>query len=415
MGSLSRGPRKIRRCAWIVAAILASGVMACAQASPATTIGTPVARAVGTIKNVASDTLTITSDSGAEIAATLAASTRILRVPPGEKDLKNATPLQAQKLQTGDRVLVRGQASADGHTIAALSVIVMKQADVSAKQQREQEDWQKRGVGGLVSAVDSATGTITVSTGGFGGSHNVAVHTTKDTVARRYAPGSVKFDDARPAPLDQIKAGDQLRARGARSADGNEITAEEIVSGSFRNIAGTVTAVDPAAGTVTVQDAIAKAPVVVGFTPDSQIKKLPAEMAQRIAMRLKAGVGEGGGPAAGGQVSGNSSGFRPTAEAPGAGGQSPRGPGGMRGGWGGPPDLQRLLSRLPGSKLSDLQQGDAVMIVSTVGADSRSVTAITLLGGVEAILTASPNRNAAMMLSPWTLGASGGEGEGGPQ
>ena len=86
-------------------------------------------------------------------------STKILRVPPGEKDLKNATALQAQDLQPGDRVLVRGQASAEGTgtpSSTALAVIVMKQADVAAKQQHDRDDWQKRGVGGLVTKVDAA-------------------------------------------------------------------------------------------------------------------------------------------------------------------------------------------------------------------------------------------------------------------
>src|SRR5262249_6224609 len=159
----------------------------------------------------------LTPDSGGEITATIASSTKILRVPPGEKDLKNATPLQTQDLQPGDRVLVRGQASADGHTIAALAVMVMKQGDVSAKRDREREDWQKRGAGGLVTATDSAAGTITISASSMGsGNHSIVIHTTKATTARRYAKDSVKFDDAQPATLDQIKAGDQLRARGGR-------------------------------------------------------------------------------------------------------------------------------------------------------------------------------------------------------
>jgi hypothetical protein len=76
-----------------------------------------------------------------------------------------------------------------------------------------------------------------------------------------------------------------------------------------------------------------------------------------------------------------------------------------------PPDLQRLLSRLPNSTLADLQKGDAVMIVSTEGGDSGTVTAITLLAGVDAILTAAPNRSVSSLLSPWSLGAPGGEGE----
>src|ERR1700677_2335780 len=74
-------------------------------------------------------------------------------------------------------------------------------------------------------------------------------------------------------------------------------------------------------------------------------------------------------------------------------------------------DVQRMLSRLPDSTLADLQKGDAVMIVSTAGGNSGPVTAITLLAGVEPILTAAPNRSASSLLSPWSLGATGG-GEG---
>jgi hypothetical protein len=70
-----------------------------------------------------------------------------------------------------------------------------------------------------------------------------------------------------------------------------------------------------------------------------------------------------------------------------------------------------MLSRLPNSTLADMQKGDAVMIVSTEGGDSGTVTAITLLAGVDAILTAAPNRSASSLLSPWSLGAPGGEGE----
>jgi hypothetical protein len=369
-----------------------------------------ITRTAGTIKNTQTDSLTFTPDSGGEVTAKLSSSTKILRVPPGEKDLKNATPLQAQDLQPGDRVLVRGQASADGHSIAALAVIVMKQADVSAKQEHDREDWQKRGVGGLVTAADPAGGTITISSAGTGGNHNIVIHTTKTTAARRYAPDSVKFDDARPAALDQIKPGDQLRARGSHSADGSEVMAEDIVFGSFRNIAGTVNAIDAVSNSMTVQDLIGKGSVIVKIASDSQIKKLPPDIAQRIAMRLKGGTGEEGGNAA-------APGQRPAPPATNSSGGSPqisRGPGGAAAqSRNGPPDLQRFLGRLPNSTLADLQKGDAVMIVSTQSADPGTVTAITVLAGVEPILTAAPTRS-AMMLSPWTLSGAGGETESAP-
>jgi len=211
--------------------------------------------------------------------------------------------------------------------------------------------------------------------------------------------------------MAQMEPGDQLRARGTRNSDGSEVTAEEVVSGSFRNIAGTIKAIDGSGNTMTVQDAISKAAVVVKVSPDSQMKKLPPEMAQRIAMRLKgmAANGSGDQASAGGQGSGiaHTPGARPNGATAQPGAEGSRGPGGLGGN--GPPDFQRMLSHLPNATLADLQKGDAVMIVSTSGADS--VTAITLLAGVEAILTAAPNRSASSLLSPWSLGAPGGEGD----
>jgi hypothetical protein len=399
-----------------------------AQDKPASSTGSAqITKAVGVIKSIQADSITVAAESGGEVTAKLMGSTKILRVPPGEKDLKNATALQAQDLQPGDRVLVRGPASTDGGgqttVIAALAVIVMKQADVAAKQQHDRDDWQKRGVGGLVTKVDAATSTITISSGGMGVNRSIAIHIAKDTILRRYAPDSVNFDDAKPAPatefMAQIKAGDQLRARGTRSPDGSEVSAEEVVAGSFRNIAGTIKAIDASTNTMTVQDAISKGAVVVKVSPDSQMKKLPAELAQRIAMRLRGMAGGGSGDQAGangqGQTQSQTQGQTTTRQgaAPGGGGArpAPESQAGRGAGGNGPPDLQRMLSRLPNSTLADLQKGDAVMIVSTEGGDSGVVTAITLLAGVEAILTAAPNRSASSLLSPWSLGASGGEGE----
>src|ERR1700674_1229674 len=178
----------------VVTLTLARPGYVCAQGKPASTSGVAqITKAVGTIKSIQADSITVAAESGGEgdIIAKLTDSTKILRVPPGEKDLKNATALQVQDLQTGDRVLVRGQASTDGdrHTIVALSVIVMKQADVAARQQHDRDDWQKRGVGGIVTKVDTATGTIAISSSATGANRSIAVHITKDTILRRYASG----------------------------------------------------------------------------------------------------------------------------------------------------------------------------------------------------------------------------------
>lgn len=357
-------------------------------------------RRIGAIKAINGNSLTLTPDSGADVSVTVPGSVRILRIAPGDTNLKNATPIQFHDLQVGDRILVGGKPSEDAKSMEASSIVVMRRSDVEAHQQQELQDWQKRGLGGLVSAVDPATGTVTISVTSFGGTKTVAIHTNKDTVIRRYAPDSVKFDDAKPSSLSEIHPGDQLRVRGNRTADGAELAAEEMVTGSFRNLAGIINSVDASQGTISVQDLLSKKPARVKITQDSQLRKLPPEMAQRIAALLKAGaatLGSDANVSAGATVPNGST------------AQSAAPPGGadaakthMRSG--GAPDFQQMLSRMPAMALSDLHQGDAVMIVATQGEPSGAGTAITLLSGVEPILQAAPTGSQAMMLSPWSLG-----------
>src|ERR1700730_16648329 len=230
--------------------------------------GSAAARHIGAIKTIAGRVITLTPDSGPEIDITVEAAARLVRIVPGEKNLKNANPIQLQDLQIGDRILVAGKPSDNTKVITATSVVVMKRSDVEAHREEDRQDWQTRGLGGLVKAVDPAAGTITISVTGFGSGKTLIVHASKDTGIRRYAPDSMRFDAARPGVLQEIQPGDQLRARGNRSADRTELTAEEIVSGSFRNVAGTVNSVDASAGTINVQDLLSKKAVQVRVTPN---------------------------------------------------------------------------------------------------------------------------------------------------
>jgi hypothetical protein len=356
-----------------------------------------VARPKGTVKAVAGNVVTLTTDAGTEVNVLVQDGTRLLRVAPGQTNLKDATPIQLKDVQPGDRVLVLGKLAEDGKSVNATSVIAMKKTDIAEKQAHDREEWQKHGVGGLVNAIDAAAGTITIATAASGDKKNVIIHFSKDTVLRRYAPDSTKFDDAKPAPRDQIQTGDQLRARGARSADGTELTADEIVSGSFRNIAGTISSIDAGAGTLTVMDLATKKNVTVKITAESQLRKLPPQMAQRIAQRLKG---------AGADAPSASTPAAAPAAQPAA---TPAGGTGGAGRAGGATDLQQAIGRMPAATLSDLQKGDAVMIVATQGTKDADVTAITLLGGVEPILQASPKDAASTILSPWSLSGGGGE------
>ena len=402
---LGRGARVVYSVALGAALSL---VFAAGRVSPQTPPKTPPA--LGTLKSISGDQLVLTTDAGSELKVQLPADVKVVRVPPGAKDLKEAMPLALSDLQPGDRILVRTKAGEDGSSLVATTVIAMKKSDIADKQAKEREEWQKHGIGGLVKTVDTSNGTITVGTLSAAGPKDVVIHVGKDTALRRYAPGSVKFDEAKAAPITEIHAGDQLRARGSRSAESNDFTADEIVSGSFRNIAGPITGVDAGAGTLTVSDVATKKPVELKVTADSQMRKLPPPVAQRIAMRLK---GEPAAPASGNAApaQGAPAATGNPASAAGAAINTGTPGGGPQRGAG---DMQQMLSRLPVSPLGDFQKGDVVMLVATSDPTSGQATVITLLGGVESILQSSTQGQAASILSPWSLGQGGGGDAGTP-
>ncbi|MGA3372152.1 MAG: hypothetical protein ABSC48_10375 [Terracidiphilus sp.] len=379
----------------------------------------------GAITAINGRTLSVKTDAGDVRQVEVPSTAAVLRVAPGAKDLSAAETIAFSDLASGDRVLVKLDPGAAGPTAQALRVVAIKQEDLALKQQKEREDWQRRGVGGLVKSVDATAGVIVLTSGSGATAKTITVKTAKATILKRYAPASVRFDAALPAPIDAIHAGDQLRARGTKNADGTEIDAEEVVSGSFRNISGTIASLDAAGSTLVVKDLATKKPVTIHITVDAQMRRLPDRMAQALAARLKGtssgGTGGWGGavqPAsagaasaqggagsrgAGGQGQWNSAGNPGGGQWGGGGGQaSGGGQGGQWGGQGRGGDPEQMLSRAPAIQLGDLQKGEAVMLVSTEG--TTEVTAITLLAGVEPLLEApEASRN---LLANWSVGAN---------
>ena len=354
----------------------------------------PASRFVGTLTAVNGDTLTVKTDTG-DVRRVQVPSTAVLkRVEPGQKDLSTAVTIALSDLATGDRVLVRLDADAASEPPQAAQIITIKQADVALKQQQEREAWQKSGVGGLVKSVDPSAGAIIITSGAGATAKTITVHVSKSTILKRYAPASVRFDLAQPAPIDVIQLGDQLRARGAKSPDGSSVDAAEVVSGSFRNISGLIASLDAQGSTFVVKDLLTKKQLIVHITPDAQMHRLPEMMAQALAARLKATTRAA---TPGGAASGNA--HMPPAGAP-AGAQWG---GSNRGANGG--DMQQMLSRAPVVQFADLKKGDAVMVVATAGA--TDVTAITLLTGVEPLLQAP--EASSNLLSNWSMGSGGAE------
>ena len=382
-------------------------------------------RILGAVTKIDADTrqLVLKTDAGAEIAVSLDARVTFRRVAPGETSLANAAPITIGDVHVGDRVLARGKAGEDAKSITATQVVVMSQSDIASKQAADRADWDRRGAQGVV--IDAKPDQVTINVRTISGVTPLIIKSAPNAVVRRYTPDSVKFADAKVSSLDAIKKGDQVRARGNKTPDGLTLNADEIVSGQFAMIAGLVLSVDAKTNPIRINNITTKKPMTVKIIADSSVKKLPAPMAQMIANRLH-GVEEPGGPPGGpGGVGG------PGAGGPGAGRGMPPGgmpagmppggipgampggmPGGGRGGFGGgrPGDLQQMIERIPSITLADLLPGEAVIISSTVGATADQITAISLLAGVEPILTKPGTRE--MSLDGGNFGGGGGGGGG---
>ncbi|MBS1802914.1 MAG: hypothetical protein JST28_06075 [Acidobacteria bacterium] len=395
---------KIKIAVWLsFFTFLAAATFLC----PASSAQTAAQRFVGTITSISGDTLTVKTDGGEEHKVQVPDSAALKRIAPGQKDLSTAETIKLTDLATGDRVLVKLDPDAAGATPQAQQVVAVKQTDIAQKQQQDMAEWQRNGVGGLVKSVDAASGIVLLTTGAGPTARTVTVHIDKNTVLKRYPPNSVRFADAQLAPLDAVKAGDQFRARGQKNQDGTEITAAEVVSGSFKNISGTVSAIDAANSTVTLKDLATKKNVTVKVTPDAELRRLPDMMARMIAARLKGTMPENGAGAP-------TMAARPQGAvgAPPQGGaashQGAPGSGALGAGRRGGGDMEQVLERAPAIKLADLQKGEALMMVSTEGAGD--FTAIKVLAGVEPLLESpEASRN---LLANWSMGG-GGEGAGG--
>jgi hypothetical protein len=351
---------------------------------------TPSARAqavhfLGSITTISGDTLTVKTDAGDVHQVQVPSTAQLKRIAPGETDLTKAENMEFSGLAVGDRVLVTLDPNATGGAQQAARVIAIKHADVAKMQAAEAEAWSQ-GVHGLVKSVDSATGTIVVNVRAGAVTKAVTVNTTKSTTLKRYAPGSVRFDEAVPGPLAAIQPGDQLWSRGTKNADGSSMDAEGVVSGSFRSIAGTIVSTD--ASTVTVKDLATKKPVTIHVAADAQMRRLEETTATMLATRMTGNQGGGGGRQGGG----------------GGGGQRTfsQGGGGGRAGAG---DLESVLDRAPVAQISSLKKGEAVMVVATE--DASGLNAIKVLAGVEPLLEAPAGQD---VLSSWSLSSGAPEG-----
>ena len=380
----------------------------------------PLKSVIGEVTSLdaAAKQIKVKADDGAVYTIDLADSTSYYHVPPGEKDLKKATKIAPSDVAVGDRLLARGALTEETKSIAAKTIVVMTKADLAKKQERDRAAWQTRGVAGTVTAVNADTKEITINT--HGRDTKTVVIETSAAGFRRYAPDSVRFADAKPSTFAELQVGDTVRVLGDKNEDGTRFKAEELIFGSFLTIAATVVSVNAATGEVVVTDLRTKKPVTIQTNQNTMLRKLDERIARFLALRMHPDAAPGGGaPGAGGSAgtgaapgNGSAPGARPPqaqSGAPGASGAADSGRPSV--GAGGPRpgaangDLQQLLERSPQLSLADLKKGDALIISSSKGADGSSMTAFSLVAGVEPFLAAAPRTAGQVDLGSWNIGA----------
>ena len=364
-----------------------------------------------TAANAADKTFTVKDDkTGAEYNVDASGARRFLKVPPGEKDLKKAQPIEAGQISVGDRLLARGQKDASSSKLTAAIVIVMSAGELQQKHESEMADWQKRGTRGTVADINLTTKQITMRMRGPQGQKEVAVVSTPATQFVRYAPDSVKYSDAKPSSFMELRQGDQLRVLGDMNPEGTQITAEKVVSGAFRTVAGTIVSVSPDGKQIQATDIQTKQPLTVALTDDSAVRRLPPMVANMLARRLnpnfKPAPGANPGPGPGGEGSAMP---HPRPGAAQNGGAPPEGtpasPGATANGTRAGGDISQMLERLPKIPVSELKPGESVVISGGTSDDKSHMTAVNVIAGVEPLFASAPpsQGRSSNALGMWNL------------
>ena len=292
------------------------------------------------------------------VALPLDQNTDYKRVPPGETTLNKAVAVTMAEMSVGDQVYARGMISDNGNRAPVRQLVIMSHADIARKHEQERAEWQKRGIVGSIKAINPTTKEISVTARVPEGTRQITI-TPGDAVRyRRYEPESVKFSSALPSSFTELKVGDQIRALGDKSADGTHFTAEEIVSGTFRTLVGTITEVNPTTAEIKINELNTRKPLTVVTKEESMVRRMSPELiAMLVPKKGQPSPGTQAPPARASEPSANK-------------------------------NVEEEIEKLKTQAISELQPGEMVIVTSTIGKDASRLTAIALISGVNPLVKA---------------------------
>lgn len=301
------------------------------------------------------------------LTITFSTETVFKKVPPGNPKLSEAVPSLLSEILIGDKLAVSGFFGADKKSFRARSIYLMAKTEIAKKIETDRAQWKSRGISGRVSAINSLTREVTITIRGFAGERRVVIKPKESAVFKRYAPDSANFDEAKPSSFAEVLVNDQLIALGDKGSDGTTFSAEQIVSGTFKMVGGTITAIDAVKKEITVKDIQTNKPTTIALNDSTLMKKFPAEFAQMLVMQMGAGA-----PSPSGQNQKPND--RPTQGREGSGGRG---------------EFDEMINNFKSITLSELKNGDAIAISTTSGSNATRVVAIKLLAGVELFFRAA--------------------------
>ena len=351
----------------ITVALLSAQVFSQTQPKVESVIGAIVAI------DASAQSATIKTDADTIVAVKADANTVFLRIPAGEKTLAKAAPIQLADIVVGDRVLAHGTRA--GNQFVAQRLVVMPKAEVEKKRAHDLEEWKQRGIGGVVRDVNAQNGEINLELRGATAGGRVVIATT-NAGFRRYAPESLRFEDARRSSFAEVRVGDQLRALEAKSADGHSFKAEEIIFGSFKTIGVTVSKIDLEKREISATTLDQRKPITISINGESVLHRIPAPVAATIAQRALGNRPPSGGPAS--STTTSKSAGQPVI------------------------DVQQMIDALPDISLTEIKAGDVLAVTSAIGKDESRLTAIKLAAGVDLVLKAlapQPGKSQVVRLS----------------
>lgn len=328
----------------------------------------------GEITSVSAEKIVLQTKDGS-IDAILSDKTVYKRALP--ENPKTQVDSSFSEIGVGDKVIVSGFLAADKKSIPVRTVYLMTKSDISQRQNKESEQW-KRGISGVVTAINPQTKEITVKIKNLTGS-KTTVLTPKDSIEYlRFAPNSINYSEARKSSFEEIAIDDQIQAMGEKSADELTFKADKILTGAFQQYTGTVTATNAEKGEITINDINTKKPVTITVGKNIVfMKQFPAEMAQRMAMAQAMAANGGGNMIRPPQGNQQNSQQNPQQN------QNQMQGGGNRGG-----NFNEILERFPNITVADLKVGEVIAVLSTKTANQTSINAIKLLSGIEPFIKA---------------------------